>query len=230
MSSSKTKPAQASSASNGGSTVPGKRQLLLGIVLGAAACAGWHLGVRPVEQKFNESAAELRALNTQLDQFDRMLASEPPLDRVIEALSTKGRRTNRASFLTSDATRLYDAVHDLAKVNNVKLSRVEPSAVRSPKAGTDKAIKGAELFGYNIEISGTYESICKFIDSCEQDLGVSKVVSFHIAVQTNAPAGGNSTEPMLTAIVETSHLKLVIPSVGTDAPAHTANATEEKGS
>jgi hypothetical protein len=204
---------------------------MYGCVLAAGACAAWYFGVRPIEQRFNDGAAELKGLNAQLAQFDQVVSSEPPLDGVIDALTTKGRRTNRATQVTASATHLYDTIRDLANSTNVKLARVEPSTARAVKAGGDKGLKGAEVFGQSIEVSGTYESVCKFIEACEHSLGVTKVASFHISVQSSGmPIATTSKDPILTAIIETTHLKMTIPKIGTDGPTRSVEANEEKGS
>jgi type II secretory pathway component PulM len=205
---------------------PGKRQLLFALGLSVAASAGWYLGLRPLEQKLHDSHAQLEALTAQLAAFDQLVADEPPIDSVIDDLVVRARRANRAAAVTANPTRLYDAVHELAKASNVKLARVEPAGTRSRAAAFDKNVfKGAESFGYNIEVSGGYENICSFIDACERDLGISKVVSFHISPQTAPTTPG--VEPTLTAIVETTHLKIAISGIADDAPERTADGSQE---
>lgn len=207
--------------------MPGKAQFVAGFMVCMGMCAAWYLGVRPMEQKFKDTKAELSTLRTQLALYDEIVEAEAPLEIVIDGLSAKGRRTNQATALSGNATRLYDAVHDLASKHSVKLARIEPSTARNnqqPISG--KGLKGSEVFGYSIEISGTYESVCRFIDACEQNLGVSKVVSFHVSPQT---VGSNSKDPVVTGIIETSHLKLQIPNVDPAKSAH-AQAAEENGS
>jgi hypothetical protein len=204
---------------------PGKRQFMFAVAISVGACAGWYLGLRPLEQKFVDSRAELDALTTQLAAFDSLVATEPPIHTIISDLMAQGRRTNSAAFTSSDATRLYDGIHELAKACGVKLARVEPAGSRGRAAvqpSADKnALKGVEVSGYSIEVAGTYENICRFIDACERGLGVSKVGGFHIAAQSsNASVNG---EPLLTAIVETTHLKIAIPNIP-DAP--TARAAD----
>jgi hypothetical protein len=216
--------------SNGGveTPPPGRSQFMLGFLVCVGVCAAWYLGVRPLEQKFKDTKSELSALGTQLSEFDQIMDAEPPLEVVIEALSAKGRRTNQAAALSGNATRLYDAVHDLARTHSVKLARIEPSTARgnaqTPTGG--KGLKGAEVFGYSIEVNGTYESVCRFVDACEQNLGVSRVVSFHLSPQT---VGANSKDPVVTGIIETAHLKLQIPNIEAAKSAH-ADASQETGS
>lgn len=206
---------------------PGKRQLMFALGISVAACAAWYLGLRPVEQKLHDSRAQLKALTSQLAAFDQLVANEPPIRSVIDDLVARGRRANRAASASSDPTRLYDNIHELARATNVKLARVEPagSRARAAAASPDKnAFKGAESFGYSIEIAGGYENVCNFIDACERRLGVSKVVAFHISAQSAPTSPGG--EPLLTAIVETVHLKLAIPNIP-DEPARTADAALE---
>ncbi|HYE61442.1 MAG TPA: hypothetical protein VD997_05560 [Phycisphaerales bacterium] len=207
---------------------PGRPQFMAAFMVCVGVCAGWYLAVRPLEQRFRDTKAELGAIHAQLALFDEMIDTEAPLEVVIEALSAKGRRTNQATALSGNATRLYDAVHDLAKTHSVKLARIEPSTGRGANQApvNGKALKGTEVFGYSIEVSGTYESVCRFVDACEQNLGVSKVGSFHLSPQT---VGSTARDPVVTGVIETTHLKLQIPNVDTRKTAH-VNVSEEKGS
>jgi hypothetical protein len=208
---------------------PGRSQFAVGFMVCIGVCAAWHVGVRPLEQKFKESKAQLAAHNRRVAEFEEITKKEPPLSAVIEGLNQQGWRTNQATALSGNATRLYDAVHDLAKINSVRLARIEPSTGRGgvQLAASKGAFKGAETFGYNLEVSGTFESVSRFIDSCERSLGVSKVVTFHLSPQT---VGSTSKDPMISAIVETSHLKLEIPNVAAPKGVTQASASQENGS
>jgi type II secretory pathway component PulM len=205
---------------------PGRSQFMIAFMVCVGVCAGWYLGVRPMEQKFKQTKAELAAVKKQLEIFDQIMETEPPLEGVIQALSAKGRRTNQAAAVSGNATRLYDAVHDLARQHAVKMARIEPSTNRGATVqANNKGLKGAEVSGYNIEVTGTYESVCRFVDACEQRLGVSKVVSFHLAPQS---ASTPSKDPIVTGTIETAHLKLQIPHVD-DKSALRAEAAEGSG-
>jgi hypothetical protein len=57
---------------------------------------------------------------------------------------------------------------------------------------------------------------------------VTKVVSFHMSANTN-PGGVAATDPVITAIIETSHLKFTIPNVAAAKPAP-KNLAAESGS
>jgi hypothetical protein len=207
---------------------PGRSQFAVGFMVCVCVCAGWYVGVRPLEQKFKEKRAELVTLKQQLSEFNEITQSEPPLKVVMDGLNSRGRRTNQATALSGNATRLYDAVHDLAKASSVRLARIEPSNSRggAQPPATKGAFKGAETFGYNLEVSGTYESVCRFIDACENGLGVSKVVAFHLSPQSIGPV---AQDPVITAVIETSHLKLQIPNVTASENGAQADASQEKG-
>jgi hypothetical protein len=208
---------------------PGRSQFMIGFMVCVGVCAAWHMGVRPLEHKFKDSKAHLAALKVRLAEFDEIIRTEQPLTTTIDGLNQRGLRTNQATALSGNATRLYDAVHDLARINSVRLARIEPSTGRGAvqPTPTKGAFKGAETFGYTLEVTGTFESVSRFIDSCERSLGVSKVAAFHLAPQI---VGSSSTDPVVTATVETSHLKLVIPNVAEPKGAAQADASQEKGS
>lgn len=208
--------------------VAGKNQLLFAFLACVGACIGWHMGVRPLEVKLREKQAEFASLNQQLAQFREVVATEPPLDATIAALTSRARRVNQATVASGDATRVYDDIHELARTHSVKVARIEPGALRTAaRSPGDKGFKGASLLAYSIEVTGTYESVSKFIDSCDQELGVSRVSGFHIATQSSANAG---KDPTVTGIVETVHLKLAIPGIEPPKPSITADATPAPGS
>ncbi len=207
---------------------PGKNQLLFAFLACVGACIGWHVGVRPLESKLIEKQAEFAALTVQLAQFQNVVATEPPLDATISALTGRARRVNLATSSSGDATRLYDDIHDIARTHGVKVARIEPGALRvAARSPTDKGFKGASLLAYSIEVTGTYEAVCKFVDSCDQELGVSRVSGFHVASQNSANPG---KDPIVTGIVETVHLKLAIPGIEAEKPNRTADAAPAAGS
>src|SRR5205085_2652633 len=119
---------------------------------------------------------------------------------------------------SGDATRLYEAFRSIAATTAVRIERVEPStSSRGQRSVTSKSETTSELLGYSIEVTGTYAAVARFMDALEQELGVTKVTSFHMSLSGVAPPGVTNapTDPLITAIVETSHLKLTIPSVET---------------
>jgi hypothetical protein len=199
-------------------STPGQVHVMRGMVVVLVACMGWYLGVRPLEKKLDAKKAELKSTNSQLGEFERGVASEAPIGLAIDSLAAQGRQINAWTALSGDEGKLYEAFRSLAAKHSVRIERVEPSsATRSRganKAGTP------ELSGYTVEVTGTYKAVAQFMDACEQDLGVTKVTTFHMS-PGNVVAGAMAADPPITAIIETSHLKLAVPGV---APASTPMA------
>ena len=125
----------------------------------------------------------------------------------------RARHVNSWTAASGDASKLYEAFRTLAAKCAVRIERVEPSVTTRPAHATGPNNATSEVFGYSIEVSGTYLAVAQFMDACERDLGVTKVVSFHMSA-SNAPGigPGSPTDPVIVAIIETSHLKLTIPS------------------
>jgi hypothetical protein len=211
---------------------PGRRQLLHGAVIAGFVCASWFAAVRPMEHKLAAKRAELQSINSQLADFESGIASEPPLAKAIQGLTDRGRLINTWTACSGDASKLYEAFRTLASKCSVRIERVEPSSAGRGSHASSKDPNTTELFGYTIEITGTYQNVARFIDACEQQLGVTKVASFHMSPVNNAApgAGGSPADPAITAIIETAHLKLAIQGMNPDSPAAAAPLAQGSGS
>jgi hypothetical protein len=199
---------------------PGKKQLTRSMAIAGIACVAWYIGVRPIEQRLAAARAEVVATGAQLGEFEHGVNTGPNLDQALASLAGQARVINSWAAKSGDASKLYDLFRQLAADNSVRIERVEPSASRNMRSAPSAAAVAAkdpaalaEVFGYNIEVTGGYENVTRFIDSCERLLGATRVASFQLApvVGTNPGAG---EEPMLSAIVETAHLKISISDVG----------------
>jgi hypothetical protein len=201
---------------SGGGAAPGQRQLLQAIVIALFAGGVWFGAVRPMESKLAAKNAELRALSGGLAEFESGVAQEEPLARAIDDMTGQARRINAWTAGSGDATRLYEAFRTIASKCSVRIERVEPSAPsRSSRSAGSKAGPASELFGYNVEVTGTYQSVGCFMDAVERELGATKIVSFHMSPCGAMTSGlaNSPTDPLITAILETSHLRLAIPGV-----------------
>src|SRR3954469_17512625 len=79
---------------------PGRSQFMVGFMVCVGVCAGWYMGVRPLEQKFKETRAQLAAVKEQLAPSNKITKTEPPLGVVIDGLNVRGWRTNQAAALS----------------------------------------------------------------------------------------------------------------------------------
>lgn len=215
-------------------TPPGQRQVIQAIVIAAFAGGVWLGAVRPMESKLAAKQAELKTVSASLNEFESGVAQEEPLAKVIDDLTKQARRVNAWTASSGDATRLYEAFRVIASKCSVRIERVEPSnSSRGSRsaAPSKNETTTSELFGYTIEITGTYHAVACFMDAVEQELGATKVASFHMSPAAASTAGlaNSPADPLITAILETSHFKLTIPGVD-PAPAKAAPPDQGTGS
>jgi hypothetical protein len=208
---------------------PGQAQAFHACIIAVVAAGAWLVGVRPLELKLAAKQAQLTDVQTQLATFEAGLVNEAPLEEAIDSLTVQAQEINSWTASSGDASRLYDAFRALASRNSVRIERVEPSSSSRNPGSKPRAANATEIFGYTIEITGTYPAVARFMDACEQELGVTKVVSFHMSASANAGAV-TSTDPQITATIETSHLKFSIPGVAAPTPKPLPNAAAESGS
>jgi hypothetical protein len=187
------------------------------------------LGVRPLEQRLAARQADLEKAKERLAEFEQGVANAAPLEVEIQSLTAQARQINAWTAASGDASRLYDAFRALAAKSSVRIERVEPSSASRTSVPKPKPGNASEVFGYTIEITGTYAAVAGFMDDCEQDLGVTKIISFHMSPNTNAGIA-TSADPVITAIIETSHLRCSIPSATGEAPKPDTNLAAESGS
>jgi hypothetical protein len=187
----------------------------------------WYFGVRPMEQKLAAKTVEFRSVSAELNEFEQTVATEQPIAAAIEAMTAEARKINGWTAKSGDPARLYDAFHGLATQCGVRIERVEPTAAHG---ALRKDPQAPEAYGYAIEVTGGYQAVAKFMDACEQDLGVTKITSFHMS-PTGGIAAAGAGDPSITAMIETSHLKLAIPGVGdVSTSGHRAAKAAESGS
>src|SRR5262249_17676763 len=151
---------------------PGQKQVLHAWIIAALAVVGWLAGVRPLEQRLSAKQAELTRVKAMLTEVEQGGANAAPPAGGIHPLAGRAgqaRGVNAWTGSSGDASRLYDAFRALAAKSSVRIERVEPSA--SSRSPTPRARSGnsPEVFGYTIEITGTYPAVTAFIDACEQD-------------------------------------------------------------
>jgi len=184
----------------------------------AALCAValWNFTVRPVHQRISSKSVALSAASAEVLQQEAAAGRGEELGDVTAALERRRREMYENVTLSGDATRVYESVRKLAARARVSIERVEPTTPRQVARGgrhSENEPRG-ETFGYALEVVGSYGAIAAFMDACERELGVAKVCGARLGTTGTTPAG---QEPVLTATVETVHLKLTPPSSGVSA-------------
>lgn len=187
----------------GGHNKPVVRALIAGV----AACAVWYYADRPVQQNLKSRRAALVKAGGEVAINEQTATDEGDLLATIGDMRTRRDELYAQAAKSADMTGLYDSFRKLAIMEGVRIERIEPSA--SQKLPVNHALADrepvGETFGYAVEVSGAYEAIARFIDACERELGTSRVGRFRLSTNGPTPAGA---EPVLTALVETVHLKL----------------------
>lgn len=196
---------------------------LLGHALAVAlACAGaWTLAIRPLHARLEGARADLASSTRQVEDLRRRLGSNGVnFHQAIHTISEHTSLIEQRCARSGDPSQVYDALGELARSHGVRVERIEPRKVPSsaiPAAPKSARVKNSDeargpsvdAFGYEIEATGSYADVARFVNAIERDAGMSKILAF-----TMSPIRDARGTPIVRASVQTAHFRLS----GTFAP------------
>lgn len=194
--------------------------LLRAAIVAGIACAAWYIAIRPLEDALAQSRGLLGDSTRRLAIHQASIADEPNLDAFESELTATAKSLSEFTAASADAGVLYESFRALARRTGVRLERVEPRGVAPIPTARNTRSPG-EVLAYSLELSGTYEEIAAFLAECTSTLGASKVASFRLAPLNRRNASG---QPLLSAAVDTTHIRLDVP----DRPTNAAPAQPRK--
>jgi hypothetical protein len=189
----------------------------------AAVCLVWNFVARPMEGRLAVQQVAYASTIRAISEFEASESGTADVGPVITAMKARRDAIYAWTSKSGDMTRLYEAMRRIASQHKVRIERIEPTAVRASGPRPDAGSKdpSAEVFGYTVELTGTYEAVASFAAACDSQLGATKVVNVRIAAAGPSAAGAAAT---VSAVVETMHLKLV-PRLAPDAKPPAAKPT-----
>lgn len=196
-----------------------KLVLLRSAGIALVAAVAWYLMIRPMR-------VEVARLRSAIAQQEETIRAEKELALVVadqdeQRLRNREKALRKLIAASSKSTRWYDAIGALADSSRVKVMRLDPT--RSARQRDADRGGGFTSEGYRIDVQGDYRAIMSFLDGVEHELGLSKVLGFHMTPY-NDPAGGGFTG-MLVASIETVHYTM-LPEAAGESPVRQAGVTE----
>ncbi|MDX2133019.1 MAG: hypothetical protein SFY69_13300 [Planctomycetota bacterium] len=185
------------------------------VVAGVVASGAWLVLVRPQQEQTADRRATLRAAAAEIDLYESGELGESELRPLVSSLSARLDAIYRWATPSGDAGKLYESLRSLASGCGVRLQRIEPSGARQTTRRPAPGEPAAESVAYSVEVIGKYESIARFIDACATRLGASRVAGARMLATGPTQPG---EEPVLTATIDTVHLKLRPPASAEDRP------------
>lgn len=190
---------------------------------------------RPAEARLAREAGELASLQARLASFESLVAGQPPVQPLIEELERSSNSLRQWASATGDPSSFYATFRTFAENCGVRIERIEPSrpamtvrpekraAAKGGAAGDGNGRSGVDgqVFGYMIEVTGSYEGVSRFIDACDRSSGAGKVVSMRIFPATASAGTPAAAVDVVTGVVETLHLRLNLDSVATTPESET---------
>lgn len=196
---------------------PLQSRFLHSLLVAAAAAGIWYAFVRPVERAYGAKRVELARMQKTLADFDKQCKGEGDLAAPLQQVNAYLSGVSGWMSLSTDASKIYDAIIRLGAQHGVRVERVDPSggftvnAAGQKTKGTKVPVKGAsaDVTGYRLTLRGPYERVSRFIAACETDLGPMKVKSFRMT-----PIGDDGRD-VVGADVEIKQVRLSMPGVET---------------
>ncbi len=189
--------------------------LIITFAVGGVAIAAWRLAVAPLHAQLAAAKAESSQISRQVDVLKATnLPDQSVIDQELSRVKQQQARLNSLAAVP-DGNRIQEQIRALAAPGGLRVDRLERrshnSAFNDPKQ-TSYLLKDA--FGMSLTVQGPYSAVADFIQAIRSQTGLTKIASVKLSpVQT-------VDRQLVTAIIETSHMRLTSPPAKTEAPAH----------
>lgn len=168
------------------------------------AGGAWYALARPAGERLAIARAQLANASTELDLRRTGAISTADSAGVLAELAARKAQLNERFDRSTEPSRIYDAYGRLAREVGVTVERIEPApASRVARQGTQSTPGGKTHFqqrGFTIDVSGSYESVARFIGAVEGQLGLARVSAIQLASLEN-----DSKSQSVRATIETTH-------------------------
>jgi len=173
------------------------------IFLCALIAACWALLLRPMKERLVVLRAEFETQTAQIAEFERAEAARPEsgsqaLERIAAEHDAMVERLN----VSSSTSLIYDALRDLAREHGVEIERIEPARTMGTRGQAAAAQISAS--GHSIKFSGTYPDVAEFIQTVQEQVGITKVTSLRLLPSTEP-----SDPPRVDARIDATHYGLI---------------------
>lgn len=184
-----------------------KTGVVVAIVIG-----GWLALGTALRAELRSARAEVSAGQEELARFEAIRGSlnvdpEAEITRLEAQLDQLRGMSERAG----DASRLYETIGTLARTCGVRVERIEPRS----SGGAAPAVGGVrvESVGYSFEIAGDFAGVRRFVSRLEREVGICKIG----AIRVRPLQGDADRQDTVSAIVETTHFRVIEPTPAQEA-------------
>lgn len=203
--------------------------LARGLMVCVIAAGSWALVARPTEASLASRQRSLGVMRGDLAKGQKEVGASQAGEESLSALSARGEALNDWSAQVGDDTQLFERLGELARARDVKIDRLDPRAAIAPTrdAKLKDSATQASARACSMDVSGSYESIARFLEDIDTSLGASKVTMFRLS--PGVKGGGVAKAGVVSATVETVHLRVRTPIPAAMASAVPAARAKETG-
>ncbi len=182
-----------------------------GLMVCLIAAGSWALVARPAEASLASRRRALASMRGELSKGQKEAGAALAGEESLAALSARGEAMNEWSGRVGDDTQLFERLGELARARDVKIDRLDPRAAVAPskEAKFKDSATQVSARACSMDVSGSYESIARFLEDIDTALGASKVTMFRLS--PGVKGGGVARAGMVSATVETAHLRVRTP-------------------
>jgi hypothetical protein len=235
MSTPKIAPKAPVSAGTVNIAIPVQKRATQTVGLTLLCCAAWYFGVRPLEARAVSDKAATATLTGKVAGGAEVVSGKPQSEQRLLQVTRYVDAATEWTKPAENVTELYDALVQTADELGVRLDRIDP--VGSPRtvagasatAGLSAGATGpqgrrgaivtgaagelqrsgyaAEMHGFRLGATGTYQNIVRFVDAVQHHLGATRIGNFRIVAS-------GTDQGSVELSLETWHLKLLAPKAG----------------
>ena len=163
----------------------------------------WALLLRPMKERLEELRAECAVQQVQISEFETAQAARPETgSQALERIAAENDAMVEHLHVSSSTSLIYDALRDLARENGVEIERIEPTRTNGARVGgADSRISAS---GHSIKFSGTYAAAAEFIQTVQEQVGMTKVTALRLL-----PSSEPTDPPRIDARIDATHYGLI---------------------
>ncbi len=155
-----------------------------GIILGACIVGSWAVVLAPMRAQLARAEARLERARTESTRAQHLAERTQAVTAAMERSRAELSRLAAQGEAARDPARLFEVVSAIGAREGVLIHHMQPA--RSGSAGKDGAEGDSEV-AYEIEATGAYGSIAKFLGAVEREAGLTTVEGLSLRPVSGQP-------------------------------------------
>lgn len=188
--------------------------MISSLCIGGLAVAGWRLLVAPMHGHLATASAQTAALREQVKVLqDASLPEQAVLDQELARAREQQERLSAAT-VAPDGNHLRERIRELAATDEVRVDRLERRNRAAGHEGKQASYALRDVVGFSMTVRGGYSNVAQFIQDVRGSHSLTRITAVKLS------SGGAASPDTVTAIIETSHYRLVSPHAKPEKQEH----------